>query len=175
MSRYPRLYDDFHRRLHLKCKIQPTPIRHLIFPHPHAPILEIITNNCSQHLRAHPSRRTSRRLRRTNAQPHHPRPPPQSIPHPRHRLRTGAVTQHLSLTYPNASTIYGIDISPVPYIRRPKPPPSSISYIQGDVKRFSKTDARLALGTFDYVFSRLLVCGMTDWAAYISDTVTRVC
>ena len=34
-----------------------------------------------------------------------------------------------------------------------------------------KTDERLAAGSFDYVFNRLLICGVTDWAGYMRDTV----
>lgn len=35
----------------------------------------------------------------------------------------------------------------------------------------AKTDERLARGSFDYVFSRLLICGMTDWKGFICDIV----
>ena len=82
---------------------------------------------------------------------------------------TGAVTYHLSQTFPSAPTIYGIDLSPVPPIRSETPP--NIAYIQGDVRQLSKIDARLASGSFDYIFSRLLICGMTNWASYLSNTV----
>ena len=34
-----------------------------------------------------------------------------------------------------------------------------------------RTDERLAAGSFDYVFNRLLICGVTDWAGYMRDTV----
>ncbi|CAF9936472.1 MAG: hypothetical protein ALECFALPRED_006862 [Alectoria fallacina] len=84
---------------------------------------------------------------------------------------TGAVTHHLGTTYPAADRIYGIDLSPVPNINRPGESPGNISFIQGDVRKLSKTDQRLAPGSFDYVFSRLLICGMTDWAGYMRDTV----
>ncbi|CAF9939840.1 hypothetical protein IMSHALPRED_001651 [Imshaugia aleurites] len=87
---------------------------------------------------------------------------------------TGAVTHPLSTTYPSASHIYGIDLSPVPAIRRPAPPlpfhTPNTEHIQGDIKQLATTDPRLRPNTFDFVFSRLLICGMTDWAAYIRDT-----
>ncbi|CAD6592904.1 MAG: hypothetical protein ASARMPRED_006786 [Alectoria sarmentosa] len=84
---------------------------------------------------------------------------------------TGAVTHHLGTTYPAANCIYGIDLSPIPNINRPGESPGNISFIQGDVRKLSQTDERLAPGTFDYIFSRLLICGMTDWAGYMRDTV----
>ena len=84
---------------------------------------------------------------------------------------TGAVTYHFGATYPKASSIYGIDLSPVPQIHRAKPQAQNISYIQGDVRKLAERDERLGAGTFDYIFSRLLVCGMTDWMGYMRDTV----
>lgn len=85
---------------------------------------------------------------------------------------TGAVTHHLAATYPTAFHTYCLDLSPVPHIHRPRAAPTAnITYIQGDVKELSRTDERLAAGSFDYVFSRLLICGMVDWAGYMCDTV----
>ena len=84
---------------------------------------------------------------------------------------TGAVTYHLGATYPAASSIYGLDISPVPHIQRHVPPAPNIAYIQGDVKKLAQTDERFPAGGFDYIFSRLLICGMTDWWGYMRDTV----
>lgn len=31
------------------------------------------------------------------------------------------------------------------------------------------TDPRLPFGTADFVFNRLLLCGMTDWPGYVRD------
>ena len=84
---------------------------------------------------------------------------------------TGAVTYHLGATYPKASSVYGVDLSPVPQIPRPEPQAQNISYIQGDVRELAETDERLGAGSFDYIFSRLLICGMTDWPGYMQDTV----
>ena len=81
---------------------------------------------------------------------------------------TGVVTRYLSTTFP-LGTCIGVDLSPVPQIQADLP--SNISYIQGDVKTLSMVDGRLAPGSFDYVFSRLLIFGITDWAAYMRDTV----
>ena len=82
---------------------------------------------------------------------------------------TGIVTRYLSTTFPSATSIYGIDISPVPAIQSNTP--SNITYIQGDVKKIAKSDKRLSPCSLDYAFSRLLVWGMTDWPGYLRDTV----
>ena len=97
--------------------------------------------------------------------------------HEPHRLLdvgcgTGAVTYHLGATYPTAAAIYGLDLSPVPRVDRPGPPAKNIAYIQGDVRRLALEDERLRPASFDYVFGRLLICGMTDWPGYFRDTVT---
>ncbi|KAF6220742.1 hypothetical protein HO133_003175 [Letharia lupina] len=61
---------------------------------------------------------------------------------------TNAVTHHLAATYPTASHIYGLDLSPVPHIHRPRAAPTAnVTYIQGDVKKLSRTDERLAAGS----------------------------
>ncbi|KAL8821791.1 MAG: hypothetical protein Q9191_007240 [Dirinaria sp. TL-2023a] len=76
---------------------------------------------------------------------------------------TGTVTCQLGSTYP-AAQIYGIDLSPVPAHQKP----SNVEYIQGDIRTLLDTDPRrLPPGTADFVFSRLLILGMTDWAGYI--------
>ncbi|KAL8634949.1 MAG: hypothetical protein Q9228_007512 [Teloschistes exilis] len=80
---------------------------------------------------------------------------------------TGIVTRQLGDAYPTAQ-VYGIDISPVP----PGPKPSNLEYILGDVRQVLKTDPRLSSESVDFVFSRLLVLGMTDWPGYVRDIVT---
>ena len=77
---------------------------------------------------------------------------------------SGIVTCQLGNTYP-AAQVYGVDLSPVP----PGPKPPNVEYITGDVRQLLNRDKRLALGSADFVFSRLLVLGMTDWAAYVQD------
>lgn len=80
---------------------------------------------------------------------------------------TGTVTRQLGFTYPNAS-IYGIDLSPVPPAQ--ENPPANVEYILGDFRQLVRSnDLRLAPGSTDFVFSRLLVLGMTDWPGYLRD------
>jgi len=80
---------------------------------------------------------------------------------------TGATTRQLAALYPSAS-VHGVDISPVPAF---DPSPPSVIYIIGDIKNLARTDGRLASGGFEYIFQRLLIGGMTDWAMHISEMV----
>ena len=77
---------------------------------------------------------------------------------------TGTVSCQLGDTYP-AAQVYGVDISPVP----PHPKPSNVEYIIGEVRKLLNRDVRLASESADFVFSRLLVLGMTDWMGYVRD------
>jgi trans-aconitate methyltransferase len=86
---------------------------------------------------------------------------------------TGAMTHHIASEFPNAC-VYGLDFSPVPNVREKL---SNIEYITAnfnDVTDVDKPDARFQPGSFDYVFSRLLVLGMTDWPSYVSRSVELV-
>jgi len=82
---------------------------------------------------------------------------------------TGIVTRHLGKTYP-AAQVYGVDLSSVP--KTFGVIPANVTYIQGDVRQLLHTDPRLALGTADFVFNRLLVLGMTDWPGYVRDVAS---
>lgn len=77
---------------------------------------------------------------------------------------TGVVTRYLGATYP-AAKVYGIDLSPVPDISNTNVN-RNVEYILGDVRKLIDQDARLASGTIDFIFSRLLVLGMTGWPGY---------
>ena len=74
-------------------------------------------------------------------------------------------THELGATFPNVK-VYGVDLSPVPPLRSRL---ENIEYIQGDVFDLTGTDTdeRLQNGSFDYVFSRALMGGITDWERYI--------
>ena len=75
------------------------------------------------------------------------------------------MTALLGQRYPDAEII-GLDISPVPE-RHDKP--SNVTYIQGDIQELAKSgDAGFGAGTFDYIFHRLLIFGITDWPAYMA-------
>lgn len=79
------------------------------------------------------------------------------------------MTHHLGQRYP-AAQVYGIDLSPVPKTSGANP--ANVTYIQGDVRQLLHVDPRLALGTADFVFNRLLVAGMTDWPGYVRDVAS---
>ncbi|KAL6703576.1 hypothetical protein ACN47E_009521 [Coniothyrium glycines] len=79
---------------------------------------------------------------------------------------TGAVTNEMGLTFPTAK-VYGIDLSPVPQVR-PKLP--NIEYVQGNVMEI-KHDS-FATGSFDFIYSRLLVLGMSNWQGYVERCVS---
>lgn len=76
---------------------------------------------------------------------------------------TGVVTELLASTYPDAEVI-GVDIAPVPPSQHAKP--TNVKYVQGDVRSLIGTPG-FELGTFDYIYQRLLVMGMTDWPGHI--------
>jgi SAM-dependent methyltransferase len=78
---------------------------------------------------------------------------------------TGRTTVQLAEKFPDAQVI-GIDLSPVPCLH---PKPKNVEYVQGDACQFIETgDEPFKAGSFDYVFSRLLSLGMTDWPGYFA-------
>jgi ubiquinone/menaquinone biosynthesis C-methylase UbiE len=79
---------------------------------------------------------------------------------------TGVVTHELSSKYPNAQ-VYGIDLTPVPSLRTKL---KNTEYIEGDVFKLADNknpDPRFEVASFDYIFSRFLVMGMTEWKKYV--------
>lgn len=78
---------------------------------------------------------------------------------------TGATTDKLGRTYSKAN-IYGVNLSPVPVL---SPKLDNIEYLQGDIMKLAATATGncLTKGSFDYVFLRFLMGGMTDWKKYI--------
>jgi SAM-dependent methyltransferase len=83
---------------------------------------------------------------------------------------TGTVTHTAASKFPGAQ-VYGLDLSPVPNIRKRLP---NVEYIQGDLFELTnanKPDPRFERGSFDYIFSRLLIAGMTDWKGYVERCV----
>ena len=81
---------------------------------------------------------------------------------------TGSITNLLALIYPEAQVI-GIDIAPVPESRHEKR--VNVEYIQGDIREVLGQDPRLQVGSFDYIFQRLLIYGMTEWDKYIASII----
>ncbi len=78
---------------------------------------------------------------------------------------TGAVTHVMASTFPNAQ-VFGADLSPVPQVRVKLP---NITYVQGNIMEID--DTRFEHNSFDLIFSRLLVLGMSNWKAYIARCV----
>ncbi|KAK3686726.1 hypothetical protein LTR37_019518 [Vermiconidia calcicola] len=77
---------------------------------------------------------------------------------------TGRATIQLAAKFPDAQVI-GIDLSAVPKLH---PKPDNVEYVQGDFTELVKSgDDRFQPGTYDYIFSRLLELGMTDWPGYV--------
>lgn len=85
---------------------------------------------------------------------------------------TGYLTTHLGTIYPNADVV-GLDLSTVPELRiRPR----NVRFLKGDVMSQTPQEWTPQSGTdlvknddrgFDYLFSRLLICGMNDWPGYL--------
>ncbi|EME48318.1 hypothetical protein DOTSEDRAFT_67413 [Dothistroma septosporum NZE10] len=84
---------------------------------------------------------------------------------------TGIVTDLMSEAYPEADCI-GLDLSTVPHIR---PHRSNVRFFQGNVSSQDPTEWTAAAGSalphdtnlFDYIFSRLLILGISDWPSFI--------
>jgi trans-aconitate methyltransferase len=85
---------------------------------------------------------------------------------------TGIKTDEFGATFPRAS-VYGVDLPPVPAVR---PKREIIEYIQGDILHLADlgSDEQLAKNSFDYVFSRTLMAGMTKWEEYFQLCVALV-
>jgi trans-aconitate methyltransferase len=81
----------------------------------------------------------------------------------------GDVSRYLAARFPGAS-VYGVDLCDLPGHNNP---PENLSFICGDINRLLQgdTEPRLTPDRLDYVFARLLVCGMTDWPGYIKKVV----
>ena len=82
---------------------------------------------------------------------------------------TGAMTNMLASMYPEAHVI-GIDIAPVPESRHGKRP--NVEYIQGDIRELVGKDPRLEPGSFDYLFQRFMLYGVTEWDVYLKTIST---
>lgn len=83
----------------------------------------------------------------------------------------GNASRELASKFP-AAQVWGIDLSVMPEHNER---PANLEYVQGDVMNLMAKggDPRFAPGTLDYVFQRLLVCGMksADWPNYVKTAV----
>ena len=81
---------------------------------------------------------------------------------------TGIVCRQMAQQYPSA-TVFGVDISTVPPFSNT---PDNVEYITADIKSLAESDdERIKTGELDYIYQRLLICGMTDWPGYIRQMV----
>ena len=86
---------------------------------------------------------------------------------------TGIVTRYLSSRFPSAGHVYGLDLCVVP--AQPGDNEAlNLFFIRGNFRQLAGRDPRLQFGSADFVFSRLLLCGMTDWAGYVRDAYKRL-
>jgi SAM-dependent methyltransferase len=77
---------------------------------------------------------------------------------------TGEMTLGFAKSFPLAAEIIGVDLSPVPQ----RNTPDQVTFIQGEFRSLvSSGHPKLLPKSFDYIFSRMLVFGMTDWPGYI--------
>ena len=83
---------------------------------------------------------------------------------------TGVVTRYLGSHFPTAQHVYGIDLSAVP-AQPGDESASNLSFIRGDFRTLAGADPRLRFGSADFVFSRMLLCGMTDWPGYVREVL----
>lgn len=83
---------------------------------------------------------------------------------------TGNMTRHFAKTFTSATDVLGVDLSPVPTQESGE----RVKFLQGDFRRLAEDlrDSELQPGSFDYIFSRMLVYGMTDWPGYVSQAKT---
>lgn len=77
---------------------------------------------------------------------------------------TGTILRQLAALYPSASII-SIDLSSVP---NQDTFPANVKFFQGDFSTLAVTKSQLAAESFDYIFSRMLIYGMSDWPSYIA-------
>ena len=77
---------------------------------------------------------------------------------------TGSITCGFGIAFPSAQ-VYGIDMAPIPiHSNKPK----NVTFAKGDYHNlFKAEDANIKAESMDFIFSRLLVSGMTDWPSYI--------
>lgn len=82
-------------------------------------------------------------------------------------VEIGSGTGHLASRFARenpSSKIYGVDLSPVPSIH---PKPDNLEYVVADIKNLIDSHPDFDSGSFDYLFARLLICGVTDWPSHL--------
>lgn len=82
---------------------------------------------------------------------------------------TGVITRYLATKFTSATAVCGIDLCPVPF-ESMDTSQKNLSFIQGNSHNLTGKDSHLLYGSMDLVYSRLLLCGMTDWPGYVRET-----
>ena len=77
---------------------------------------------------------------------------------------SGIVSGYLGSTFGTAQVL-AIDLSAVPIRSKP----SNVTFIEGEIRALVSHDERLSSSSVDFVFSRLLMMGMSDWPGYVRD------
>lgn len=81
---------------------------------------------------------------------------------------TGSMTRYLAERHSSATTVIGVDLSPVP---RLSTDPDRLYFIEGDFHGLALSHPEISGGGFEYIFSRLLYYSITDWPAYIAQAI----
>ncbi|KAI8627211.1 methyltransferase domain-containing protein [Xylariaceae sp. FL1651] len=81
---------------------------------------------------------------------------------------TGVFTVQLGRLFPDAQVL-GVDLSPVPTSRHGQLP--NVTYLTGAPIADLLARGALQRGSFDYVFSRLVLLGIVGWPAHLRDVV----
>ena len=76
---------------------------------------------------------------------------------------TGSTTAYFAEKYSTAEEVIGVDLSAVPE----QADLSRATFLQGDFHTLAG-NSPLHPDSFDYIFSRMLVFGMTDWPGYLA-------
>lgn len=90
-------------------------------------------------------------------------------------VEIGSGTGHLASRFAQekpSAKIYGVDLSPVPSIH---PKPSNLEYVVADIKDLIESNhPGFEKGSFDYLFARLLICGVTDWPSHLRTVLSAL-
>lgn len=73
------------------------------------------------------------------------------------------MTIRLGRDHPHAK-VYGVDLTPVPGIHES---PNNVEFVTGEIRELVRDGRRgFEQGSYSYIFSRMLIFGMTGWPGY---------
>jgi SAM-dependent methyltransferase len=80
---------------------------------------------------------------------------------------TGVKTVLFGSTFPDGN-VYGVDLAEVPSMDAK---PDNVIFIQGDIRELLRLDTKYSeifqADSFDYIYSRAILCGLVDWPSYL--------